>query len=128
MCGCGVWEPASLGGVWWGVGERLCAGEGELPRMGPRWGMELACWLELDEVTDGAGVPRDALGPPPPTLWGPMGPIVGTPLGPPTEPGCARGLATERDGGVPIWAYREKEEDRVHQLIFKTFKDFLRPQ
>lgn len=97
VCGCGVWDPANLGGVWWGVGERLCAGEGELPRMAPKWGMELGCWFVFDDVTDEAEA-----GPPPPTLWGPIGPTADTPPGPPTEPGCARGLGTERDGGVPM--------------------------
>lgn len=106
MCGCGVWDPASLGGVWWGVGERLCAGEGELPRMGPKWEMELACWFVLDDVTDETGGQTDGFGVPPPTLCGPICPTVGTPLGPPTDPGCARGLVTERDGGVPICVYR----------------------
>ena len=100
--GCGVWDPACLGGVWWGVGDRLWAGEGELPRMAAKWGMELGCWFVFDGVIEEAGAPTAELGPPPPTLWGPMGPTDGTLPGPLAEPGCARGLATGWEGGVPI--------------------------
>lgn len=71
------------------MGDRLCAGEGELhePRMDPKLGMELACWFWLDGVTEEAGAPTDELRPPPPALWGPKGPPVGTPVGPLAEPG-----------------------------------------
>lgn len=67
-----------------------------------KWGMELVCWFVLDGVIEEGGAPTAEFGPPPPTLGGPSGPTVETPLGPPAEPGCARGLATGREGGVPI--------------------------
>lgn len=108
VCGCGVWDPANLGGVWWGVGDRLWAGDGELPRMAAKWGMELVCWFALAEVTDEEGAPVV----PAPTLWGPIGPTAETLPGPPTDPGCARGLATGREGGVPICVFGLKRVNK----------------
>ena len=93
MCGCGVCEPGSVGGVWWGVGVRLRAGEGEFCRMGGQCGWELG-W----ELEDGGRLE----GGPPPTLGGPREP-GGAPGPVAVEPGWAAGLLTGREGGVDIW-------------------------
>ena len=87
-----------------GLDRQLWAGEGEQLRMAARWGMELGCWLALGGVMLDAGPPMLDARPPPPTLWGPMGPTGG-----PTDPGWAKGLATGREGGVPICVWRKRK-------------------